>query len=93
MLNCRYHSHHFGNDITGSAHNHGIAHPYIFAQYLIFVVQGCVGHSHTAHKHRGQLGHRGEFACTAHLHINVQDLRGLLLSGVFVRHGPAGFAR
>ena len=51
-------------------------------------MQRSVGHGNTAHKHGRQLGHRGEFAGAAHLHIDAQHRGQLLLRRVFVRYSP-----
>ena len=55
-------------------------------------MQRGVGHRHAADEHRGQLGHRGQFAGAADLHINGQHGGELFLRRVLVRHGPARFA-
>ena len=84
-----HHAHHFGNHIAGTAYHHGVAQAHILATGFILVVQRGIGHRDAAHKHGRQLGHRGEFAGAAHLHIDAQHRGQLLLGRVFVRHGPA----
>ena len=85
------HAHNLGNNIASTTNNHGIAYANIFSSRFIFVVQRGIGHSDTAHKHRRQFGNWRQFTSPPHLHIDVQDLRQLFLSGKFMGHSPARF--
>jgi hypothetical protein len=86
------HRHHLGDHVARAAHDDRVAHAHVLAAGFVFVVQGGVGHGHAAHEHRRQLGHRGELAGAAHLHVDVQHGGELLLRRVLVRHGPARLA-
>ena len=88
----QHHRHHLGDDVARAAHDHGVAHPHVFASRFEFVVQRGVGHRDAAHKHRGQLGHGRELAGAAHLHVDGQHGGHFFLRRVFVGHGPARLA-
>ena len=83
---------HFGDHITGTAHDHRVTHPHVFAASLVLVVQGGVGDRDPADKHRCQLGHRRQFAGASDLHVDGQHSGEHFLCGKLVRHGPARLA-
>ncbi len=87
------HAHHLGDHVAGAAHDDGVAHAHILAARLQFVVQGGVGHRHTADEHGRQLGHGRELAGATDLHVDRFHRGQFLLWRVFVRHRPARLAR
>ena len=84
---------HLRNDVAGALDGHRVADADIVALDLFFVVQGRVLHHDAAHRHRLELGDRGERAGAADLDLDVLDDGGRLLGGEFVRDRPARSAR
>ena len=89
----RHHAHHFGNHVARAAHDHLVAQAHAFFADFKQVVQRGIGHRDAANKHRLQARHGREFAGAAHLDVDGLDARHHFLRRVFVRHGPARFAR
>ena len=61
----------------------------IFAHDLILIMQGCVGHNHTAYAYRNKTGNRGQCARTANLYINILQNGCGLFRGEFMCNCPA----
>ena len=87
------HADHFGDDITGTAHDHAVADAHIQPGNLVGVVQGRIGHHHAGHLHRRQPRHRGGRTGAADLDLDVLHRGGLFLGRELVRNGPARCAR
>ena len=88
----QHHRDDFRDHVTRAAHDHGIAHPHVFAAGFVFVVQRGVGYRGAADKHGRQLDDRRQLASATDLHVNRQHRGGLLLRRVFVRHRPTRLA-
>ncbi len=84
---------HHGDDLRDHipcpAHDHGIANHHAEALDLVGVVQGGVGDSHAADKHRLELGYRGHGAGAADLELDVLKQSHLLLRRELVGGRPA----
>ena len=84
-----YHVCHFRDDISGAAHDDGVADAHVFAADFILVVQRGIGHGHAADEYRRKPRHRGQRAGTPDLHLDAQQHGHRLLGGKLVRDGPA----
>src|SRR5437016_64161 len=78
------HADDFWNDIAGAAYDDRVADPHILAPELVLVVQGRVGDGGAAHEDRLEARHRGQGPGAPHLHIDTENLRGLLLRRILV---------
>src|SRR3989454_746811 len=87
------HADDFRNDIAGAAHDDRVADPDILAPELVLVVQGRVGDGGAAHEHRLEARHRGQGPGAPHLHVDTENLRGLLLRRILVGQRKARRAR
>src|SRR5438034_459535 len=65
----------------------------ILAPELVLVVQGRVGDGGAAHEHRLEARHRGQGPGAPHLHVDTENLRGLLLRRILVGQRKARRAR
>jgi hypothetical protein len=81
------------NHVPGAADDDAIACADALPPHLEDVVQRRARHRRAADEHRLEPGHRRQLAGAAHLHLDAEQARRLLLRRVFLRRRPARLAR
>ncbi|MNI36502.1 hypothetical protein D3C73_905530 [compost metagenome] len=89
----KHRAQHFGDDVTGPAHDDRIALAHVLAADFVFVMQRRVGDGHAAHEYGLQARHRGDGTGAAYLDFDVQQRRGGFLGGELMGQGEARCAR
>ena len=84
--------HHLRDHVARALHDHGVADADVLAVDVLLVVERGHAHARAAHHHRGQHGEGVERARAAHVHGDVEQLRGALLGRELVGRGPARLA-
>ena len=81
--------HDLGDHVARLVHHDRVAHAHVLAVHLVDIVQRGARDGGAGHRHRVELGHRGEHARAAHLHADLAQNGRLLLGRELERDGPA----
>ena len=83
----RHSAHHFGDNIAGPLHNHGISNMQILGPHLILIMQGGGRDDNAAHSHRIEFCYGREHAGASDLDLDISQNCLRLLSLKLERHG------